>query len=76
MRGVVEEMGEQFNFKLNEKLTKLDPVGRDYEYLAIKHPIADDIYVVHYFIDGNWDTANYEVKFIEERFKRGYWILL
>lgn len=69
-------INDEFNFILNEEMSKRDPLGPNYIYSASKHEIADDLYEVHFYINGVIRSVNYSDREVETNIKEGHWLLV
>lgn len=67
---------DKFKFKLSPELAAVDPLGLDYEYGAIRHPDANDLFIISYLNGESWKTANYLEDEVEEMIENGYWIVI
>ncbi|MEK4907462.1 hypothetical protein [Niallia sp. FSL M8-0099] len=67
---------KEVKFVLKDDISKIDPLGWKYEYTASQHPSADDLVVVTYEYEGEWEASNYTKEEFDNKVKEGYWILL
>lgn len=65
-----------FMFKMSEKLAVLDPLGKNTEYTAVKHPTKKDTYTVYFECNGEIDYTEFYVDWVQLYIEKGDWIIL
>jgi hypothetical protein len=69
-------MKDKFKFKLRDDLAEGIAIN---EFAVVRHPEADDIYIVTWIEkerEEGWDSVVYEEETIENNIKDGNWILI